>query len=158
MSDTFRELTPYELQQTVLQFLGQNMGELKNLDSHLISKNNTLQGMTLRPGEILRSVPQPHIEPQHVPVQPQPTRVVSLPQIDQQIIQPPPQQPVDPNDPVQLEFSFERSSYAKSIFESLKEIEYNLNLQSKKIQSLEDKIELLAEQISNKKKLEDSHS
>ena len=159
MSDTFRELTPAELQHTVLQFLGQNMGELKNLDQHLISKNNTLQGMTLRPGEIMRSVPipqqhQPQPQPQYQP-QPQPT--VSLPQLTP-VLAPQPPAVIDPNDPVQMEFSFDQSSYAKNIFNSLKEIECILNQQNKKIQSLEEKIEQLTELVSNKKKLEESLS
>ncbi len=56
MSDAFRDLTPQEIQNTLLQFMGENIGELKQLDQSLLNKNNTLQGMTLKPAEVLRTV------------------------------------------------------------------------------------------------------
>jgi hypothetical protein len=80
MSETFRNLDPRELQHTLLQFMGENMGELKQLESNLIAKNQTLQGMTLQPEAVLRSIPQP--QPQPV-IQPQPV-VVQQPVIVQQ--------------------------------------------------------------------------
>jgi hypothetical protein len=74
-STTFREPTLAEIQRAVLQFMGENLGELKSLDSHIINKTNTLNGMTLQPESVLKSIPappQPHIpqQQQHVmPVQ-----------------------------------------------------------------------------------------
>ena len=162
MSDVFRELTPQEIQQAVLQFMGQNMGELKELDSNLINKNSTLQGMTLRPGDVMRSIPAP-AHPQtmqvNIPPQPQivpnvipsaPTVTIHQPIID---ITPQQQQPViDPNDPVQMEFNFNQTSYAKNIFESLRQIETTLNSYGDLLQEIQKKVNLLIEQGPIKKK------
>lgn len=58
MSETFRELTPEEIKYTTLQFIGQNLvSELKELDSNIVSRNNTLQGKTIDPVRIVNSVP-----------------------------------------------------------------------------------------------------
>lgn len=78
MSETFRDLTPGELQATLIQFMGQNLGEIKKLDADIIDKNNTLQGFTLQPEAILRSLPVPN-QPPPQPIQPQPVQVVAPP-------------------------------------------------------------------------------
>ena len=57
MSDTFREPTPEEIKLLTLQFMGQNLGDLKALDGHIVSKNPTLQGLSLNPEGILKTIP-----------------------------------------------------------------------------------------------------
>jgi len=58
---TFREPTPAEIQRAVLQFMGENLGELKQLDSHIINRTNTLNGLNLQAESILRSIPAPPV-------------------------------------------------------------------------------------------------
>jgi len=58
MSDAFREPTPEEIRLATLQFMGQNLGDLKQLDSHIVNKNSTLQGLNLKAEEIIRNLPQ----------------------------------------------------------------------------------------------------
>jgi hypothetical protein len=112
MSETFRDLSPGELQHTLIQFMGENMGALKQLDSSLVNKNATLRGMTLEPEAIIGSIP--------VPVRPQPQQqYVTHVQHQQPVALPPEpvreienvqqvQQPVEsvPEDPNQLTFEF----------------------------------------------------
>jgi len=120
--DTFRDLSPAEVQAAVLQFIGQNLGELKSLDKHLIEKNNTLRGMTINPREVLQTLPAvqsttpPQLPPQQVPLQIQPQSPLENVSTHQ-----------DLNDPNQLEFNFDSSPYSKSIFEQLTEINQKLS-------------------------------
>jgi len=86
--DAFREPTPEEAKMIALQFLGQTQGFVKELDSHIIGKTNTLRGNTLNIKEIVgtlpgqnqqppvlqaqHAIPQPQVPVQHiVPSQPQ---------------------------------------------------------------------------------------
>jgi hypothetical protein len=104
MSDAFRELSPGELQATLIQFMGQNLGEIKKLDSDIVERNNTLQGLTLQPEAVLRSLPVQPVPPQQ-PAQ-HPVQVAQPPVLP--TIQPIPQQiqnePAD--NPDQLLFDF----------------------------------------------------
>lgn len=59
----FKELTPEEAKMAALQFIGQNIGALKELDKNIISKNPTLQGNTLNVHNVLNSIPAP-LKPQ----------------------------------------------------------------------------------------------
>lgn len=103
MEETFKDVTPAEIQRAVLQFMGENIGELKTLDSHIVNRTNTLNGITLRPEEVLRSIPQPIQQPQ----QPQFTQQQ---QPQQQIQNTPQVAPQRVNDG-QLEFDFNPSHY-----------------------------------------------
>lgn len=73
MSDAFREPTPEEIRLATLQFMGQNLGDLKQLDSHIVNKNSTLQGLNLKAEEIIRNLPQGQSRalPQHYSAIPQ---------------------------------------------------------------------------------------
>lgn len=107
---TFKEPTPAEIQQAVLQFMGQNIGELKELDANLISRTNSLNGMTLQPKQILESVPR-----YDVPAPQQPH--IQQPIQQQQYVQavpPPATHVVDTNDQ-QLEFNFNPDHYKEII-------------------------------------------
>lgn len=136
--DAFREPSSHEIQHTVLQFMGQNMGDFKQLDNSLISKNNTLQGMTLQPSRVIKSVPVS--APQQVKPTFQPTA------------QPVPIAPTletkNPNDPTQLEFNFENTQYGKSILESLKEIVSLLEQQNKTLNSIKKSLTCSPDKIS----------
>ncbi len=138
MSDTFREPTPAEIQRAVLQFMGENIGELKTLDSHIINRTNTLNGMMLQPEAVMRSIPQ--LPPQ--PPQPQP---VAAPVAVPDVLPPQPvQAPVVDNG--QLEFDFNPRYY--------EEIMKVLNSHTRELRELHESIRTLTENItsSNKKK------
>ena len=97
MSDAFREPTPEEIRLATLQFMGQNLGDLKALDKHIVSKNPTLQGLSLNAEGILKTIPF-----QENQSQPQPQRVPAV------HIQPPMQQaqpPIISRIPIALESS-----------------------------------------------------
>jgi len=55
--DAFREPSPEEAKMVALQFLGQTQGFVKELDSHIISKTNTLRGNMLNIKDIVESLP-----------------------------------------------------------------------------------------------------
>jgi hypothetical protein len=72
--DAFREPTPEEAKMIALQFIGQNIGSLKELDKNIISRNPTLQGNTLNVQGVLNSIPAPNR-----PVQPQQPQRIAAP-------------------------------------------------------------------------------
>lgn len=148
MSETFRSLDPNEIQNTLLQFMGENMGELKKLDSSLIAKNQTLQGMTLDPRAVLRSVPPPG------PGQRQPPPIEHVPivqQAAQSIIQQPHPTVVTTTvqneieeDPNQLMFEFVTDlKKDTSILETIKEINKKVNTIERSLAELNRNIEKL---------------
>lgn len=56
--DTFKDLSPEEIKMITLQFMGQHLtGDLKQLESHMISKTTSLQGMTIDPAKVINSIP-----------------------------------------------------------------------------------------------------
>lgn len=66
--DAFRETTPEEARLIALQFMGQNIGDIKELDKNIISKNPTLQGNTLNVQNVLNSIPVQQKAQQHAAV------------------------------------------------------------------------------------------
>lgn len=67
MDSAFREPTPEEAKLLALQFMGQNMGEIKELDRNIISRTNSLQGNILNVNNVLNSIPtaaQPQLQQQ----------------------------------------------------------------------------------------------
>ena len=75
--ETFRETTPEEAKFIALQFMGQNMGELKELDKRIIGKTQQLQGNNLNVQKILNSIPSSN---QQHPSQPQQVQHVQVQQ------------------------------------------------------------------------------
>jgi len=127
--DTFRELTPEEIKLTTIQFMGQHlMGEMKELDRNIISKSNSLQGLTLRPEQIIESVGVSTPIPS--PVNSANPGINVQPALAQQI-----QLSVSNTgmstdafyDPNQLEFDFNNCNYAKLIFDKLDSLEIKLD-------------------------------
>ena len=110
--DSFKELSPEEIKMATLQFMGQHLtGDLKVLDQHIVSKNRTLQGVTIDPVRVLNTIPSPHNpyvnvvnagvnvhQPQPVFAQPPPPQPAT-----------PPPAPTQPTDPDQLEFVFKQT-------------------------------------------------
>lgn len=133
MNDSEYELTPEELQKTLIGFLGHTYKEVSQFDSRLISANQTLSPKkqeleniaqrvmveAVKPNfQSMNNIPingpvqhQLHQQPQHQQYPPQ----------HQQIIQNTP--PVDAN---QMEFAFDNSITAISINNRLDDIENRL--------------------------------
>jgi hypothetical protein len=105
--------------------MGQNMGEIKELDRNVLTKTNTLNGMILNPDAVLNSIPSSTINHPQPVVQQQHTIPVIVP--------PPVLQPVEPISVIpvveqsdnkdQLEFNFENSPLSQQIFDKLAVIE-----------------------------------
>lgn len=123
MSDTFRDMSSDELKAVMLNFMGQNMGELKKLDNYIVNKNQTLQGVTLDPHKVLNSIAPPTPPPQAPAfnLSPQPAPVPHAPVTVAAPIEAPTH-----NDPNQLEFDFNSSPYSKLIFDRLDTIDRRL--------------------------------
>jgi hypothetical protein len=140
--DTFNDnLSPDDLKYLTLQFMGQNMGELKELDKNLITKTNTLNGMILDPHAVLNSI-APARQTQQQPYIQQPP-VVQQPELT--INTPPPQEVVPENDVNQLEFNFNNNPYTVQVFDRIESIERKietiLKLQTEILSSLQNKKE-----------------
>lgn len=123
MSDTFRDISPDELKSVMLNFMGQNMGDLKQLDNYIVSKNQTLQGVTLDPHKVLNSIAPPNapppppafnLAPQLAPVPHAPVAAAA------------PVAATIQSDPNQLEFDFNNSPYSRLIFDRLDAIDRRL--------------------------------
>jgi len=50
--------SPEELKMIALQFMGQQIGELKELDKNIINRTNSLQGNQLKVQDVLKTLPQ----------------------------------------------------------------------------------------------------
>jgi hypothetical protein len=99
MMDAFREPTPEEAKMIALQFLGQTQGFVKELDSNIIGKTNTLRGNTLNIKEIVSSLPNQNQQPPVLQAQ----HTVSQPQVPMQhIASSQPQVSVQPNQLVDI--------------------------------------------------------
>jgi len=139
----FREPTAEEVRLATIQFIGQNLGALKDLDSRVIDKNPTLQGLTMNPVEVVKSIPVPRQSVQiSVPrQQSQPSAYVQpaatiYQQPNNNIIEQSAnityQQPgVDSN---QLEFDFDNSATAQKIYNIVDKLLV-------KVESLENKLD-----------------
>ena len=68
-----RPITPEEAKLTVIQFLGQNIGDIKDLDSRIINRTNQLKGINIDPVKIVNSIQPPSGTQQHVQQQQQQT-------------------------------------------------------------------------------------
>ena len=55
--DPIVDVTGDEARMAMIQFLGQNMSELRQLDSFIINKTNTLQGFSLNAQAIIDKIP-----------------------------------------------------------------------------------------------------
>lgn len=50
--------SPEELKMIALQFMGQQIGELKELDKNIINRTNSLQGNQINVQQVLKTLPQ----------------------------------------------------------------------------------------------------
>jgi len=128
--DTFndQELTPDQLKFLTLQFLGQNLGELKELDKNIISKNNTLQGFSIDPHAVLNSISAPPTAPVSTPTQPatltpieaqpQPAVIITPQSVATQLPE---------KDENQLELDFTTSATIDKLFDRLERVERKID-------------------------------
>jgi hypothetical protein len=124
--DTFRELSPEELKLTTLQFIGQTIsGDLKELDSNIISRNRTLQGKTIDPVGILKTVPAPQGSSMATTVNAGINIAQPGPQL-QPIHNIAPQPQIVHTDPNQLEFDFDKKAKYSDIYDSLVDLKNRL--------------------------------
>jgi hypothetical protein len=133
-----------------LQFLGQNLGEMKELDKNIVSSLKPIAG-TINPHTMLNSIAS---------APPQPIPQVPAPQITSvadavPVYAPPPvtavSQPIQAAvsaDPNQLELNFNNSPYTERVFDKLELLE-------RKIATITDIQQEILTQLSDiKKKLE----
>jgi hypothetical protein len=149
MSDTFRELAPAELQSTLLQFMGQNMGELKKLDSSLIDKNNTLRGMTLDPDAVMKSIPRPVMPQQaHAPA---PAQITNIPVTTQPVaVQVNTQQVQEDTDENQLVFNFIKDIRAQpSVIDTIDSTYKKILLVSDTVYSLDKRLKAIEDMLTS---------
>ena len=116
------ELSPQELQQTLIGFLGNTYKEVAQIDNHIVQPNQTLRPIKKGFQDLAQRVIDETVRPnftQHAPQYVQ----QNVPQYVPQNIQQFPQQTIPQGDPNQLEFSFDNSVTAKTIFNKLEELE-----------------------------------
>jgi outer membrane protein OmpA-like peptidoglycan-associated protein len=147
MNDNEYDISPEELQKTLIGFLGHTYKEVSQFDSRLVSPNNTLTPKKQEFQNIANKVFQEALTPntgqipvgnvQHNPVHSQHIQ----PNIAHQNLLHPqiPQQPQ--HDPNQLEFSFDNSVTALTIDKKLTDIENRL----KKLDNTLSKVLVLLE-------------
>jgi len=162
MEQVIREVTGDEAKLLALQFLGQNMGEMKELDKHIVSSLKPIAG-TINPNSMLQSIPQGPTAPVQQSIQ-APTPVAQ--QSMAPVVATPPaapgpiiipsltslqssSQPValaqQASDPNQLELNFNSSPYSEQIFNKLDALE-------RKILTIIETQQELVESINDLKK------
>jgi hypothetical protein len=117
------ELTPQELQQTLIGFLGSTYKEVAQIDNYLVQPNQTLRPIKRGFQDLAQRVIDETVRP-NVPQQTQ----QNVQYNNQPVLQPVPQNILQPQtlqqrDPNQLEFSFDNSITAKTIFNKLDDLE-----------------------------------
>jgi hypothetical protein len=135
MSDAIRDVTGDEARLLAIQFLGQNLGEMKELDKHIVSSLKPI-APAINPTAMVSSIPVSHAPVQQQPSQ-QPVQQFVLPPVapiptPQPVIEQPvlavttsiEQQVVDPN---QLELNFNASPYTERVFDKIEAIERKLS-------------------------------
>jgi len=142
--DVIRDVSGDEAKLLALQFLGQNLGEMKELDKNIVSSLKPIAG-SLDPNAMLNSIPQgsaPQPAPAPAPalapvsviaptsVQAGPVVIPSLASLQGNTVVTASQvvTTVPPTDPNQLELNFNTSPYTESIFNKLESIEKKLKL------------------------------
>jgi hypothetical protein len=134
------DISPQELHQTLVGFLGQTYSEISRYDSNIVSPNaflapkkNEFQAVAQKVMNEVRDtvIPQQQIEQpiQNIPAQ---TKIF----LDTGVRVPPP-----PNDPSQMEFTFDNSITAITINNKLEDIEKKI----KKLDNMLSKMLLLLE-------------
>jgi hypothetical protein len=130
MSDGIVDVSGQDARMLALQFMGQQMGDLKQIDKNIVSRNPTLQGLTLNPEKIINDIPvynnpQPVVVPTSAPL---PSLPVQFHTTDtQQTIQPTIQpiiqtvvQPKDNSNQLELNFTYD---IAKDMVDRLDRVE-----------------------------------
>lgn len=140
MHDVVNEVSGDQARMAIAQFMGMHMGELKEMDKSIISRNATLQGITLKPEDIIRSVPgvsqAPNVNVQSQILQPPPLniQIQSTPAAAVPVVISEPALIQKVSDDPQLEFNF-NYDIAKDIVDRLERVENLL----KKLYALAEK-------------------
>lgn len=141
--DVIREVTGEEAKLLAIQFLGQNIGEMKELDKQIVSSLKPLTS-SIDPNRMVHSIPQTqaqqpqpqpepvqHIQPiVHTEVVTQPVGPVVIPSLASLHGSTAPvttHQPTPTVDPNQLELNFNSSPYSEQIFNKLDSLERKIN-------------------------------
>ena len=152
--ETLREVTGEEAKLLAIQFLGQNIGEMKELDKQIVSSLKPLTS-SIDPNRMVHSIPVGAQSPQPQPIDtPQPVVQQLAPEpvvqrVNEPVVIPSlnslqastvaaAQPSIDPN---QLELNFNASPYSEQIFNKLDSLERKINnfieTQQKIIESIE---------------------
>jgi len=123
--DTFKDISAEEAKLLTIQFIGQQMGEIKDLNSRVINSSATLQHVNVDVGNIIKSIPTSAVSRPEVAQLPQTSGSYSTPVSLHAPVSV--HAPVIPNDTNQLEFNFEASPYSKQIFDAIDRIERKLD-------------------------------
>jgi len=148
MEQVIREVSGDEAKYLALQFLGQNLGEMKELDKNIVSSLKPITS-SINPDSIVQSIPRVQQQPQPIPAAPVtaapvtvsvpleqaapvsapgPVVIPSLASLQTPAAQPVTQQAAPTyNNPNQLELNFNESPYSVRIFERLEAIDKKLN-------------------------------
>jgi hypothetical protein len=132
-----------------LQFLGQNLGEMKELDKNIVSSLKPIAG-TINPQAMLNSIAPAAPQQVHIAPPPQPSPYVQQPQlipVQPSIVHTEAAQ-TEEKDPNQLELNFNTNPYTERVFEKLELLERRLS-------SINDTQQEIISQLNDiKKKLE----
>lgn len=121
------EISPEDARLTLLQFLGQTSGELKEVNSMIVSPSSTLNAANLNVEQIIKEIPASATRP---PVSPSPSKITATPlpvQFTGTIKQPAPLQVESNSTEPQLELNF-TYDIVKDVIDRLERIERFLNL------------------------------
>jgi predicted acylesterase/phospholipase RssA len=148
MSDQFSfedQNTPEEVRKTLIQFLGQTYKDVSQYDSNIVSPNQFLSHKKHEFQKTAEKVMQEALGGPRIPVSsgpvihPTPINQPPRPYLDGGNVNPPP-----PNDPNQMEFSFDNSVTAITINSKLEDIEKRI----KKLDKLMEKVVVFLENES----------
>ena len=118
MNEAVQELTGDQAKMIALQFLGQNLGEMKELDRNIVTGLKPVAG-SVDPHAMLNSIAPP--APTQLPVQQTYTQQhAPIIPVSQPVAE---TQQVDPN---QLELNFNTSPYTERVFDKLESLERKL--------------------------------
>lgn len=75
--DTFRDISAEEAKLLAIQFIGQQMGEIKDLNSRVINDSATLQRVNVDVNNIIKSIPKSEA-PRSEQISAQPSQATSI--------------------------------------------------------------------------------
>jgi hypothetical protein len=140
-----RQLSPDEERSALLNFMGSMYGETKKIDGNIVGESTTLQRG--KSEELRRQIEQVYAQPQQsvpqqvqaAPIPDPPVQKLSVPTQVESI-------KISNNDP-QLSFNFEVSE-KEDLLNQVHDLVKKVNLQTKQIKELNDKIDIIIDKIT----------